>query len=569
MGMVTLAQQQQQTLDGNHQCQKEQNHVNGAAVSAESHAVDKFRGEAARSARETAVVAPGNGSAGDSSTQCSDVDDDDEEEETDVEEDGSGGGWITNLPVSSTIVQQHQAVATTNGDVVLPNADPSNFGDICVKNSTNVHLGNKTFYKGPVTIKQFVYTNPISVQDVDNKFDVSRASDVNVSHLSTNKNEEVSNGSIFPQNTELNKVTRCLWTWRCAALSCVLALILLATIVVTVVYFTQSHHSTAPVFPQIPDSSIEGITVNSVRFVERNEWGAQPPSEPLTKLKLPVPYVIISHTATDFCTTQSQCTFHVRFAQTFHIESRQWSDIAYNFLVGGDGLAYVGRSWDYVGAHSFGFNKPAVMEKEDKTFSSAGYTADGINDATAMDRINLVKKSQRIVDFTDFIVQIRSNKVITWKIVVALLCVLILLLLATIIVVTTVYFTHQKAPEIPSDSSPEGITETSVTFGFVERNEWGAQPPSGPLTKLKLPVPYVIISHTTTDFCTTKSQCTFHVKFAQTYHIESRQWSDIAYNFLVGGDGLAYVGRSWDYVGAHSFGFNSKSIGISFIGTFN
>jgi len=59
------------------------------------------------------------------------------------------------------------------------------------------------------------------------------------------------------------------------------------------------------------------------------------------------------------------------------------------------------------------------------------------------------------------------------------------------------------------------------------------------------------------------------VRYAQTYHIESKNWSDIGYNFLVGGDGLAYVGRSWDYVGAHSFGFNTRSIGISFIGTFN
>lgn len=86
---------------------------------------------------------------------------------------------------------------------------------------------------------------------------------------------------------------------------------------------------------------------------------------------------------------------------------------------------------------------------------------------------------------------------------------------------------------------------------------------------MKLPVPYVIISHTATDFCTTQSECTYRVRFAQTFHIESRKWSDIAYNFLVGGDGLAYIGRSWDYIGAHSFGFNDKSIGISFIGTFN
>jgi len=56
----------------------------------------------------------------------------------------------------------------------------------------------------------------------------------------------------------------------------------------------------------------------------------------------------------------------------------------------------------------------------------------------------------------------------------------------------------------------------------------------------------------------------------QTFHIESFNWSDIGYNFLIGGDGRVYVGRSWDYVGAHSGpNYNSRSIGISFIGTFN
>ncbi|KAL6434563.1 hypothetical protein ACFW04_006140 [Cataglyphis niger] len=353
--MVTLVQQQQQTSDDNHQYQnKEQDRANGAVVSVESHRVDKFRGEVSGSAKETAVVVPGNGSVGDSSTQCSDVDDDDEEEETEVEH-----GWITNLPVSSTIIEQHQAITTTNGDVVLPNADPSNFGDVCVKNSTNVHLGNKTFYKGPVTIKQFVYTNPAAIQEAS-KFEVS-VSDANVSNLSTNKDDGVADKPIFLQNTQLNKVTQWLWTWKCAFLSCTLALIFLTAIVIAIVHFARyTDASLTPISPTSPNSSLDGIITSSVRFVQRNEWGAQPPSEPLEKLKLPVPYVIISHTVTDFCDTQSQCTFHVRFAQTFHIESRKWSDIAYNFLVGGDGLAYIGRNWDYVGAHSFGFNKKSI-----------------------------------------------------------------------------------------------------------------------------------------------------------------------------------------------------------------
>lgn len=50
--------------------------------------------------------------------------------------------------------------------------------------------------------------------------------------------------------------------------------------------------------------------------------------------------------------------------------------------------------------------------------------------------------------------------------------------------------------------------------------------------------------------------------------MDERSWSDIAYNFLVGGDGIAYVGRGWDIQGAHTRGFNAKSICIAFIGAF-
>lgn len=66
-----------------------------------------------------------------------------------------------------------------------------------------------------------------------------------------------------------------------------------------------------------------------------------------------------------------------------------------------------------------------------------------------------------------------------------------------------------------------------------------------------------------------QASCTFQVRYMQTFHIESRNWSDIGYNFLVGGDGAVYEGRSWDTVGAHTKGYNIKSIGIALIGTFN
>lgn len=49
-------------------------------------------------------------------------------------------------------------------DAVVLRSDDDNqevpsFGNISVINSNEVHFGNKTFYHGPVTIKQFLYAN--------------------------------------------------------------------------------------------------------------------------------------------------------------------------------------------------------------------------------------------------------------------------------------------------------------------------------------------------------------------------------------------------------------------------
>lgn len=47
-----------------------------------------------------------------------------------------------------------------------------------------------------------------------------------------------------------------------------------------------------------------------------------------------------------------------------------------------------------------------------------------------------------------------------------------------------------------------------------------------------------------------------------------RGWDDISYNFLVGANGSIFVGRGWDYKGAHSRIYNQRSICIAFIGNF-
>ena len=82
------------------------------------------------------------------------------------------------------------------------------------------------------------------------------------------------------------------------------------------------------------------------------------------------------------------------------------------------------------------------------------------------------------------------------------------------------------------------------------------------------PVPYVIISHTASESSSTQAEMTYIVRLIQGFHIESRKFSDIGYNFLVGNDGNVYEGRGWNRVGAHTYGYNRRAIGISFVGCF-
>ncbi|KFB50845.1 peptidoglycan recognition protein long class isoform B [Anopheles sinensis] len=103
---------------------------------------------------------------------------------------------------------------------------------------------------------------------------------------------------------------------------------------------------------------------------------------------------------------------------------------------------------------------------------------------------------------------------------------------------------------------------------LVTRQEWLAQPPREDLAELKLPVSNVIIAHTATESCTTQQACITRVKSIQNYHMATLKYSDIGYNFLIGGDGAVYEGRGWLKVGAHTRDYNFISYGIAFIGNF-
>ncbi|KAK9882852.1 hypothetical protein WA026_023548 [Henosepilachna vigintioctopunctata] len=105
-------------------------------------------------------------------------------------------------------------------------------------------------------------------------------------------------------------------------------------------------------------------------------------------------------------------------------------------------------------------------------------------------------------------------------------------------------------------------------LNIISRVEWLAKESTEASTTLGLPVPYVIIAHTATQSCFSQIRCSAIVRNIQTYHVNSSDFIDIGYNFLIGGAGDVYLGRGWENEGAHTKGYNAISVGIAFIGDF-
>lgn len=95
------------------------------------------------------------------------------------------------------------------------------------------------------------------------------------------------------------------------------------------------------------------------------------------------------------------------------------------------------------------------------------------------------------------------------------------------------------------------------------RHEWGAEPPRRPLTPLDpSQVTDVYIHHTTGA---QQPEIQPWLRAIQRFHQESRGWNDIGYSYIVDRNGSVWEGRGRN-AGAHTQGYNSRSIGIAYLG---
>ncbi|KAK3910581.1 Peptidoglycan-recognition protein 2, partial [Frankliniella fusca] len=101
----------------------------------------------------------------------------------------------------------------------------------------------------------------------------------------------------------------------------------------------------------------------------------------------------------------------------------------------------------------------------------------------------------------------------------------------------------------------------------IPRRRWGAAP-SERVDYIPFPVHDVIVGHTVGARCSSEEACAREAVAIQKQH-KAYGWGDIGYGFLIGGDGLIFEGQGWHKEGAHTYGYNKKSIGVAFMGDFS
>ncbi len=131
-----------------------------------------------------------------------------------------------------------------------------------------------------------------------------------------------------------------------------------------------------------------------------------------------------------------------------------------------------------------------------------------------------------------------------------------------------------SASPSPSTTAPTPPPSTVPQPAVTARSGWGADESLSPEepTYIAGKIKAVVVHHTASTNDYTCAQAPSIVNAIYTYDVKTLGWKDIGYNFLVDKCGTIYEGRKGGVglpvVGAHAYGFNSQTTGISVLGTY-
>ncbi|MFH9981460.1 N-acetylmuramoyl-L-alanine amidase [Streptomyces sp. NPDC017179] len=127
----------------------------------------------------------------------------------------------------------------------------------------------------------------------------------------------------------------------------------------------------------------------------------------------------------------------------------------------------------------------------------------------------------------------------------------------------------------PSATGPKAPPSAAPRPAIVSRAGWGADEKISPEAADYLPggkIKAVVVHHTAESNNYTCADAPAIVRGIYAYHVKQLKWKDLGYNFLVDKCGTVYEGRKGGVdlpvMGAHAYGFNSETTGISILGTY-
>ncbi|XP_022213809.2 peptidoglycan-recognition protein LC isoform X2 [Drosophila obscura] len=234
-------------------------------------------------------------------------------------------------------------------------SSPQGIGSIALTNSTDVTFGDKHFYEGPVTIQQFLIDNRDKWKPGDGE--PGDGQDNPAFNGRPQANGAAAGSKLNDPGQQVPAIL-CPYlpnTISRKAISITVAFVLLTTLLGIILATTTN------LFGKTLNKLEADIVMDgALEIVKIKDWGGMPTKGKPVLLNLPVSRVIISHTASEGCESLEVCSYRARVTQSYHMDSFDWDQVGYNFMVGGDGRVYEGRGWDIQGAHSLRHNVDSI-----------------------------------------------------------------------------------------------------------------------------------------------------------------------------------------------------------------